>query len=65
VKGSSVREDMMTWKLLFLSNMKAKRTNVEATVALKLNQGVMKGTGCNRSFLDFSLVTFFSSRIRK
>jgi hypothetical protein len=43
----------------------ARKTNAEATVALKLNQGAMKGTGCYRSFLKFSLVTFFFSRKRK
>ncbi|MDB5250526.1 MAG: hypothetical protein JWQ40_4920 [Segetibacter sp.] len=34
------------------------KNHAEATVALPLNQGTMKGMGCNRFFLDFSLVTF-------
>jgi hypothetical protein len=42
-----------------------KKTNAEATVATKFNQGTMKGTGCYRSFLEFSLVTFFFSKKRK
>jgi hypothetical protein len=36
--------------------------NDEVTVALQLNQGSTKGTGCHRSFLNFSLVTLFSLR---
>ena len=39
-----------------------RTTNAEATVVPQLNQGRVKGTGCYRSFLDFSLVTFFLSR---
>ncbi|MCW3108019.1 MAG: hypothetical protein JWQ09_2525 [Segetibacter sp.] len=41
------------------------KKNAEATVARQHNQGVMKGTRCYRSFLEFSLVTFFVSRQRK
>jgi len=29
------------------------KTNAEATVVLKFNQGTKKGTGCYRSFLCF------------
>jgi len=43
----------------------AWKTKAEITVVQKLNQGTMKGTGCHRSFLDFSLVTFFVSKQRK
>jgi hypothetical protein len=41
------------------------KNNAEALVAQPLNQGTMKGMGCNHSFLEFSLVTFFVSRQRK
>jgi hypothetical protein len=43
----------------------ACKTNAEVTVALKPKPGTRKGMGCNHSFLEFSLVTFFVSRQRK
>jgi len=40
-------------------------SNAEATVLQKLNQRTKKGTGCYRSFLDFSLVTFLCIKAKK
>jgi hypothetical protein len=41
------------------------KTNAEATVVIKLNQGTMKGTGCFVPFLNFLwLLSLFQDKER-